>query len=139
MKKTISVIVLLITMCFILTGCVKHEYREEVLSTLEKENYIKSDWKLIDKTTGDGLFGATDYLYIYKDSENKLFAVAIYADSKDEEKLYVSLYENTIQNKIPKSETNNEDEKYTYFYERGDLVEELVLKKGTFKWNIEEK
>lgn len=138
MKKSISVIILLITMCFILTGCVKREYREEVLETLEKEDYIKSDWKLIDTTTGDGLFGATDYLYIYKDSESRLFAVAIYADSEDEEKLYVSLYENTTQEKIAKVEIDNEDEEYTYIYKRGNLVNKLVLKKGTFKWNIEE-
>lgn len=141
MKKSISVIILLITMCFILSGCVKREYREEVLEKLEKENYIKSDWKLIDTTTGDGLFGATDYLYIYKDSESKLYAVAIYADSKDEEKLYVSLYENTVQEKIAKTniydDNNDEDEEYTYVYERGNLVEKLVLKKGTFKWTIE--
>ena len=136
MKKSISVILLLITMCFILTGCVKREYREEVLETLEKEDYIKSDWKLIDTTTDDGLFGATNYMYIYEDSENKLYAVVIDADSKDDEKLYVSVYENTVQNKIPKSKN---DEEYTYVYERGDLVEKLVLKSSLGNWKIVEK
>ena len=129
MKKSISVIILLITMCFILTGCVKREYREEVLETLEKEDYIKSDWKLIDTTTDDGLFGATNYMYIYEDSENKLYAVVIDADSKDDEKLYASVYENTIQNKIQKSKHDEDEEEYTYLYERGDLVEKLILKK----------
>ena len=140
MKKSISVILLLITMCFILTGCVKREYREEVLETLEKEDYIKSDWELIDTTTDDGLFAATNYMYIYEDSENKLYAVVIDADSKDDEKLYVSVYENTVQNKIPKSKHDEDEEEYTYLYERGDLVEKLVLKKGSFgSWKIVEK
>ena len=140
MKKSISVILLLITMCFILTGCVKREYREEVLETLEKEDYIKSDWELIDTTTDDGLFAATNYMYIYEDSENKLYAVVIDADSKDDEKLYVSVYENTVQNKIQKSKHDEDEEEYTYLYERGDLVEKLVLKKGSFgSWKIVEK
>ncbi len=144
MKKSISVILLLIIMCFILTGCVKREYREEVLETLEKEDYIKSDWELIDTTTDDGLFGSTNYMYIYADSENKLYAVVIDADSKDEEKLYANVYENTVREKLAKIQIDdnkdNEDEEYTYLYERGDLVEKLVLKKGTFgAWNIVEK
>lgn len=140
MKKSISVILLLITMCFTLTGCVKREYREEVLETLEKEDYIKSDWELIDTTTDDGLFAATNYMYIYEDSENKLYAVVIDADSKDDEKLYVSVYENTVQNKIQKSKHDEDEEEYTYLYERGDLVEKLVLKKGSFgSWKIVEK
>lgn len=140
MKKLISVILLLITMCFILTGCVKREYREEVLETLEKEDYIKSDWELIDTTTDDGLFGATNYMYIYEDTENKLYAVVIDADSKDDEKLYASVYENTVQNKIQKSKYDEDEEEYTYLYERGDLVEKLVLKKGSFgSWKIVEK
>ena len=140
MKKSISIIILLITMCFILTGCVKREYREEVLETLKKEDYIKSDWKLIDTTTDDGLFGATNYMYIYEDSENKLYAVVIDADSKYDEKLYASVYENTVQNKIQKSKYDEDEEEYTYLYERGDLVEKLVLKKGSFgSWKIVEK
>lgn len=140
MKKLISVILLLITMCFILTGCVKREYREEVLETLEKEDYIKSDWELIDTTTDDGLFGTTNYMYIYEDTENKLYAVVIDADSKDDEKLYASVYENTVQNKIQKSKYDEDEEEYTYLYERGDLVEKLVLKKGSFdSWKIVEK
>ena len=140
MKKSISVIILLITMCFILTGCVKREYREEVLETLEKEDYIKSDWKLIDTTTDDGLFGATNYMDIYEDSENKLYAVVIDADSKDDEKLYASVYENTIQNKIQKSKHDEDEEEYTYLYERGDLVEKLILKKSSLgSWKIIEK
>ena len=139
MKKSISVIILLITMCFILTGCVSKGNRGEVLKALEKENYIKSDWELIDETTDDGLFASTNYMYIYEDSKNKLYAVVIDADSEDEEKLYATVYENTVQNKIPKSKNDEDEEEYTYLYERGDLVKKLVLKKGSLgSWKIEE-
>lgn len=139
MRKTLVVILLLISMCFILTGCVKNEDREAVLETLEKEGYIQSDWDLIDKTTDDGLFGATGYIYIYEDDRGDLYSVVIDADSKDEEKLYVSLYENTTREKIAKMtiKTDDEDEEFTYLYERGDLSEKLVLRKGMFSWNIE--
>lgn len=136
MRKTLVVILLLISMCFILTGCVKNEDREAVLKTLEKEGYIKSDWDLIDKTTDDGLFGATGYMYIYEDDRGDLYSVVIDTDSKDEEKLYVSLYANTTQEKIAKIKTDEDDE-FTYLYERGDLFEKLVLRKGMFSWNIE--
>ena len=139
MKKSISVIILLITMCFILTGCVSKGNRGEVLKALEKENYIKSDWELIDETTEDGLFASTNYMYIYEDSKNKLYAVVIDADSEDEEKLYASVYENTVQNKILKSKNDEDEEEYTYLYERGDLVKKLILKKGSLgSWKIEE-
>ena len=136
MKKTIAIILMLIMMCFVLTGCVKREDREGVLKTLKKEDYIKSDWELIDETTDDALFGTNNYLYVYEDRDNKLFAVVINTDSKDEEKLYVSLYENTVQEKILKSDNTGE---YNYIYERGNLVEDLVLEKGSFGWKIKEK
>ena len=48
MKKLIGIIAILIAIVLLLTGCVNKQKREEILKSLEKEEYIKEDWNLID-------------------------------------------------------------------------------------------
>ena len=143
MKKLIGIIAILIAIVLLLTGCVNKQKREEILKSLEKEEYIKEEWNLIDTYNDVGILGIDYYNYIYEDENEKLYNVSINANSSENEKISVYISKN-----IEKSEIENpnygkkgyENEgKYKFIYKNGEIYERLVLEEEFFGWKIDKK
>lgn len=70
-RKIIFVNIILLILMMLFSGCGIKRDRDNIIDLLEKENYIKSDWKLIDK------MNETDLLYIYEDNNSTKYKVCI--------------------------------------------------------------
>ena len=144
MKKIIKISFILLSFMFILTGCVSTDDRESILKCLEKEDYIQSDWELIDKNDDVGILGIDGYNYIYKDSDEVLHEISINAKHNENDKgkdiYYITITDNIEQKKSknPNYGSNKYEEEYNVWYEGGEFYKNLEIEKGFFEWKISE-
>lgn len=89
MKK----IIILVCFSLLLTGCVSSVVRTEILEKLQKENYIKSDWKEVDTVVNSNspVPSIRSYEYIYEDKNEKLNKIEIYNNRDGEDKYDVTI------------------------------------------------
>ncbi len=135
MKNIIYLEVIIIVCIFILTGCVSSKDRKSILEALEKNDYIYSDWQLIDTVINSAspIPDIESYEYIYQDKDNKLHKIYIPTDySKENEydiKIFYDIEKLEKENPLFENNKNTQSEFITE-YTMTDDYKELVVKEN---------
>lgn len=118
MKKILYFIIMI---CFtlLLTGCVSNVIRTEILEKLQKEDYIKSDWKEVDTVVNSNtpVPSIASYEYIYQDKDEELNKIVIYNNRDGEEE-----YNVTICYDVEKNINNSGEVSYIKCDTRKDFI-----------------
>jgi len=125
--KRLLLIALILIFSASLTGCISEQKREELLSTLEKKEYIDSSWELFDTYAVDAspVPGIARYEYYYQDKTGVYHTVGIvpYLQTDSGEETYYKIY---LSDNLERIEADEESERAYYFNSNKDTVSRVA-------------
>lgn len=124
MKKTFKVICLLLSFCFLLSGCVSYEKANMLIQELETREIIKNDWIKIDEgvISSAPIPGNNGYFFVYETNDNN-YEIRLLNEHKINKKVKyypITIYEGIeIEKNILNyfNDCGQYENKLEYFYE----------------------
>lgn len=136
--RKVKLILMLVLLCVLMTGCISDKTRDEILDDLVSRNYIRSDWEFVNYSvvSQSPLPGIWHYDYIYKDADDLYYVVQIYGSVTHDEDTYYPVH-------ICENITLYDDGQYSnYLVDSNSTVNKYHMSQEKFLffewWKIEE-